>query len=188
MMLQRLSTIIALLALLLLCSACSSRRSTTPVPATSQVAKSELPAIDFRRPSQQLAKNGHTAGGPAPKERIRFDSTKPISVEEWRKLGTATPEELNGALKEAGSQWLYGPGLGQTATNVGTVVVFPPYALYLLGNAGLSLAGFEQLYITKLLPQAPRKHVLDFYDGITSVPGRLSALVAGKEYYQPEPR
>ncbi len=66
--------------------------------------------------------------------------------------------------------------------NVGTVVVFPPYALYLLGNAGLALAGYEPLYVTDALPGEARDAALTVYDGITSVPGRIAAGVAGEEF------
>ena len=142
----------------------------------------ELPAIDFRR-SALFKTDVQISQSP---QELKFDASKPISPEQWRQLQSASPEEVQGALNAAGKRWLYGPGFGRSASNIGSVVMFPPYAIYLLGNAGLSLAGFEQLYISNLLPQSPRKHVLDFYDGITSVPGRVSALVAGKEYYQSE--
>lgn len=62
------------------------------------------------------------------------------------------------------------------------MVVFPPYIAYLLGNAGLALAGYEPLYVTNLLPNTPRGYVLTVYDGVTSVPGRFNAAVAGEEY------
>ena len=85
-------------------------------------------------------------------------------------------------LKAYGNRWLYGPGFGRTAANVGTTVAFPPYAIYLLANAGLQLAGFRQLYITDALPETPRGALNEVYAGITSVPGRLAALIAGKKY------
>lgn len=68
--------------------------------------------------------------------------------------------------------------------NIGTVVVFPPYALYLLGNAGVAFAGYEPLYVTDALPEPARKEVLGFYNGVTGVPGRVNALVAGEPYVQ----
>jgi hypothetical protein len=85
-------------------------------------------------------------------------------------------------LEDLGNRWLYGPGLGRTAANVGTTVLFPPFALYILGNAGLQLAGYDPIYATDALPETPRETVLSFYDGITSVPGRVAALIAGRPY------
>jgi hypothetical protein len=92
------------------------------------------------------------------------------------------PEEFSEQLRTSGRKWLYGGGLGRTMVNVGTVVVFPPYVLYLLGNAGLALAGYEPLHMTSLLPDTPRQYVDDAYDATTSVPGRTVSFVAGEEY------
>ena len=93
-----------------------------------------------------------------------------------------TPTEFKEQMGESGRKWLYGPGLGRTVANVGTAIVFPPYALYLLGNAGLALAGQNPLYLTDALPETPRRGVLAVYDGVTSVPGRVSAMIAGEQY------
>lgn len=98
-----------------------------------------------------------------------------------------TPPPTEQDVQKAVGNWFYGPGLGQTVLNVGAVVAFPPYAVYLIGNAGLSLAGFQQLFITDLLPEQPREVVLTAYDGVTSVPGRMTSFVAGRDYYQPQP-
>jgi hypothetical protein len=92
------------------------------------------------------------------------------------------PEEAGEQLQLAGRNWLYGNGFGKTVINVGTVVLFPPYALYLLGNAGLALAGYETLSISDALPDRERGYVQKAYNGITSVPGRLSAVLANEEY------
>ena len=58
------------------------------------------------------------------------------------------PDKAKQVLSEAGSNFAYGPGLGDAAVTVGTVVVFPPYALYLLGNAVLSLSGYEPVTVS----------------------------------------
>ncbi len=79
-------------------------------------------------------------------------------------------------------KWFYGHGFGRSALNIGTIVVFPPYALYLLGNAGIELAGYDPLYITNVFPEEPRKGILDLYDGITSIPGRVNATIADKNF------
>lgn len=91
-------------------------------------------------------------------------------------------QDSTALLKEFGHHWLYGNGIGQTMANVGTVVVFPPYALYLLGNAGLVLAGYDPLYVTSALPDGARDVTLSVYNGITSVPGHVAATVAGEDF------
>lgn len=93
-----------------------------------------------------------------------------------------TPEENQELTSEVGSNWLYGQGFGETAVAVGGIVLFPPYALYVLGNGALSLSGYEPLYVTNLLPEKPREEYNNVYSGVTSGPGRLSAAIAGEEY------
>ena len=93
-----------------------------------------------------------------------------------------TSDELSQQLAVAGHRWFYGQGIGTTMLNVGTVVLFPPYALYLLGNAGVAFAGYEPLYVTDALPEPAKKEVLGLYNGVTGVPGRLNALVAGERF------
>lgn len=83
---------------------------------------------------------------------------------------------------ELGKHWFYGQGLGTSILNVGTSIAFPPYAIYLIGNAGLDIAGLPTLYATNALPKKPRSFVLKFYDGFTSIPGRFAALIAGEEF------
>jgi len=114
------------------------------------------------------------------------DPTRPPSIPDLlnSKTPPPTPEQAKAQLNELGRNWLYGPGIGRTVANVGTVVVFPPYVFYLLGNAGLALAGFEPLYITDILPDAPKEQVLAVYDSVTSVPGRTAAAIAGEEYQE----
>lgn len=92
------------------------------------------------------------------------------------------PEKAQVMLSEMGENWLYGPGLGQTALNVGAMVVFPPYAIYVLGNSVLSMSGYEPLYVTDLLPDSERADINEVYDEVTTAPGRVSAALAGKEF------
>jgi len=99
-----------------------------------------------------------------------------------------TPDELEVILAEEGEKWFYGPGLGRTMLNVGTIVAFPPYAIYLVGNAGLKYAGYDPLYVTDLLPEEPREGVLEVYDGVTSVPGRLTSAASGRDFPGTEPK
>ncbi len=93
-----------------------------------------------------------------------------------------TPEESNELAGEVGGNWLYGQGFGEALVSIGGIVLFPPYAIYLLGNGAISLSGYEPLYVTNLLPEAPRDGYNQFYDTVTSGPGRLSASFARKEY------
>ena len=98
------------------------------------------------------------------------------------KTAPPTPEEFNEQLGDYGRKWFYGGGIGRTMVNVGTAVAFPPYLIYLVGNAGLAMAGYEPLCPADLLPETPREYVLTVYNGVTSVPGRVTALIAGKEF------
>ena len=111
---------------------------------------------------------------------------KPVSIPDLANGTTAppTPEEANRKLAQFGHDWFYGGGFGRTALNVGTVVLFPPYAIYLVGNACLQLADREPLYITDALPDAPREGVLKIYNEFTSVPGRIAAGVGGEEFVE----
>lgn len=97
-----------------------------------------------------------------------------------------TPEAASSVISEMGENWLYGPGLGQTALNVGAMVVFPPYALYVVGNSVLSMSGYEPLYVSDLLPEGERDEVNTMYDEVTTAPGRVSAALAGKEFRSKE--
>ena len=81
-----------------------------------------------------------------------------------------------------GHRWFYGDGLGRTIANVGTIVVFPPYALYVLGNAGLALAGYPQMEATSVLPDPAKNLVQGFYNGVTSVPGRVTSVISGEKF------
>jgi hypothetical protein len=95
-------------------------------------------------------------------------------------------EQAGELISEVGGNWLYGPGLGQTALNVGTMVVFPPYAIYIIGNSVLSLSGYEPFYVSELLPEEEKEDFNSVYDEITGAPGRVTAAIAGKEYRSKE--
>ena len=96
------------------------------------------------------------------------------------------PEKAEDVLNEVGSNFAYGSGLGDTALSVGTVVVFPPYALYLLGNAVLSLSGYEPVTVSSLLPEKEGQEWSSMYDSVVSVPGKMVAAAAGREFRSPE--
>jgi hypothetical protein len=116
------------------------------------------------------------------KKKQEPDPITPMSVSE-KPLTTTQAKEV---LKESGANWLYGQGFGATLLNVGGIILFPPYALYLLMNAGISVSGYEPLYITNVLPEEPRETYHEAYDAVTSVPGRVAATVAGESYRTPE--
>jgi len=92
------------------------------------------------------------------------------------------PEKAEEVLSEVGSNFVYGPSLGETAVNVGTVVLFPPYALYLVGNAILSLSGYEPVTVSGFLPEEEGKAWSNTFDDVVSGPGKVAAAIAGKEY------
>lgn len=93
-----------------------------------------------------------------------------------------TSEQAKEVLGTVGGNFAYGPGLGDAALSVGTAVVFPPYALYLLGNAVLSVSGYEPVTISSLLPEEDGKKWSKAYDTVVSGPGRVVAAMAGHEY------
>ena len=97
-----------------------------------------------------------------------------------------SPEETKELLSETAGNWFYGQGLGDSTLKVGTAVVFPPYALVLLGNAGLTLAGYEAVGVSNFLPEGSREGWQEFYDTVTSVPGQTTARVANKEFRDQE--
>jgi hypothetical protein len=92
------------------------------------------------------------------------------------------PEKAKEVLGEVGSNFAYGPGLGDAAVNLGAVVVFPPYIIYLLGNTALSLSGYEPVTVSSVLPEEQGRAWSDGYDTIVSGPGRMVAAMAGREY------
>ncbi len=104
------------------------------------------------------------------------------SADEMALVGRSIPPEQAGEiLDELGSNFVYGPALGETAVNLGTVVMFPPYALYLVGNALLSFSGYEPVTVSSLLPDEEGKQWSDAVDWVFSGPGQFVAAVAGRE-------
>lgn len=92
------------------------------------------------------------------------------------------PEEAREMLGDAGENWLYGNGLGETAFAVGTIVVFPLSAIYWVGNAALSMSGYETIGVGRVLPEEERAQWNGFYDQVSGAPGRVTAAVAGREF------
>lgn len=109
---------------------------------------------------------------------------KPKSqVDEMSAVGKPmSNDQAKAVLGEVGSNFAYGPGLGDAAVNLGAVIVFPPYILYLLGNTALSLSGYEPVTVSSLLPEEQGKAWSNGYDTVVSGPGRVVAASAGREY------
>ena len=141
-------------------------------------ATDNSPRIRQFHPSRALS-NAPSSNVPSSDLLSSPPSLKEIAARAERDAEAGDP---NAALREFGHRWFYGHGLGRTIANVGTTVAFPPYAIYILGNAGLSLAGYEQLWVTSALPEPVKRYTLLVYDGITSVPGRIAAAVSGEEF------
>ena len=97
-----------------------------------------------------------------------------------------TPEETDELIDKVGDDFVYGPGLGKTALNVGAVVMFPPYAIYLVGNALLEVGGYEPIEISDALGKEGSANWDSAYETVISGPGRVTAAVAGREYKDQE--
>jgi hypothetical protein len=95
-------------------------------------------------------------------------------------------EEATEVMEEVGENWLYGHGSGRTVLNIAGIVLFPPYALYLLGNGLLSVAGYQPLYLSDMLAPETKEAYVEVYNEVTAVPGRVAAEVAEKEFREPD--
>lgn len=125
-----------------------------------------------------------------PSERARLnrpaemDFTKPPDIGALARGEVKPPtiDEASEELERQGGNWLYGKGFGSTTLNIATCIVFPPYILYLLGNAGLEMAGYEPLYITEAVPEPAKGGLNEVYDQVVSIPGIIAAETAGEEF------
>lgn len=87
-------------------------------------------------------------------------------------------------LNKKSTEWFYGQGVGDTIINVGGIVIFPPYAVVVVGNAVATLAGYQPVGISDALPEEAGKQWKEAYSSVASTPGRVNAALAGKDYYQ----
>ncbi len=97
-----------------------------------------------------------------------------------------SPEESQELLGEVGRNFVYGEGLGCSMINIGSIVLFPPYAALVLGNAALGLNGYEEYWPSDLLPEQDREEWRGAYSEICSVPGRINADLYGEEFRSKE--
>ncbi len=91
-------------------------------------------------------------------------------------------EQRNAVLDEMGRNFVYGDGLGNAAINVGAAILFPPYIIALVGNGALSIAGYEPLSISQVMPEKVREPYVTGRDAITGAPGQAVAAMAGEEF------
>ena len=102
---------------------------------------------------------------------VKTIAHRPLSQEESKEL-----------MGDVAGNWFYGQGLGSSALTLGTIVVFPPYAVLALGNVILNLSGYESIGVGTVLPEEQKESWDSFYDSVTSGPGRFTSAVAGKEF------
>ncbi len=118
-----------------------------------------------------------------PKQPQEFDTTDQVKRIVREPL---SPEQTGELVEEVGGNWLYGQGLGETAFTVGSIVLFPPAAIWHLGNAVVSLSGYKPIGVSYLLSDEDEQGWNNVYDGVMSGPGRVIAGVSGKEYRSKE--
>lgn len=112
----------------------------------------------------------------------QFSEPPSISDLATGKVKPPTGEELQEGLANAGHNWFFGSGLGVTAANIGTVVVFPPYGLYLIGQAATRMAGYEPYTISDAIPEPIYQPVNVVYEGVTNAPGLMNSWVFGEQF------
>jgi len=88
-----------------------------------------------------------------------------------------TPDEYKQELSDLAHGWFFGPGFGTAILNIGTVIAVPPYALYLVGNAALSVTGVGPVYPTDLMPAKAADVVGGAFHQVVSIPGRVNAVI-----------
>lgn len=96
-----------------------------------------------------------------------------------RTLSSAESKQL---LNEVGKNWIFGQGVGETVATVGTIAVFPPFALVVIGNTALGLAGYDTVKMRDFLPEEAADVYEGGYDLLTSAPGRTFAAVGEEEF------
>ncbi len=93
-----------------------------------------------------------------------------------------TEDETVEVLDQSAKNWFYGSGLGDTAFKVGTSVIFPPVLFVWLTDAGLQVTGTGSVSIKSVLPEETSETIIQNYQAVVSVPGKVTSIVAGKEF------
>lgn len=176
-------TLFVLTALLTGCSVTAGNNSNSKIKPSSRSS-----VMNFVPPAAaDVASNNTKKDNPKKqnaKQGLDNDKKMPSLAEAVNK--PLTPEQTEELLDEVGSNWLYGQGMGETALTVGAIALFPPYALAVLGNAALQISGEEPVGVSTVLPDEAAENWTEFYDGVTSVPGRGVAYVSDEEFRDKE--
>jgi hypothetical protein len=148
------------LIFLALCFVSACGMSKTPAPEPSP------PKVNF------------TADGKA------LPDTPVLTLERVQKLAAEplSPKETGEVVDTALTNFFYGPGLGETALDVTGVMLFPPYAMVLIGQTLVRLAGYESPRFIEMFPQEQQQAYDKTMDTVYSGPGRLVSAAAGEEY------
>ena len=83
---------------------------------------------------------------------------------------------------DVATNWFYGQGLGEAVLNIAGVWVFPPYALYVVGNGVAQVAGYEPFSVVSALPEDVGTAYEAGYNEVAGAPGRVTAALSGREY------
>ncbi len=97
-----------------------------------------------------------------------------------------TEDETVEVLDQSAQNWFYGNGLGDTAFKIGTSVLFPPVALVWLADVGMQATGTGSVSLKAVLPEDTSDTIIENYQAVVSVPGKVTSLVAGKEFRDQE--
>lgn len=127
-------------------------------------------------PSSPKVKVG-AKGRPSP-------DTPVLTLERVQKIAVEplSPEETGEVVDTALTNFFYGPGLGETALDVTGAMLFPPYAMVLIGQTLVRLAGYESPRFIEMFPEEQQQAYDDTMDTVYSGPGRLVSAAAGEEY------
>jgi len=89
-------------------------------------------------------------------------------------------------LKDYFNNWFYGQGVGETGLKVFSSFTFPPIFMALTANTLLDIFTGKKVEIHKSLGPDLGPVWKNTYDGITSIPGRITSIISGVEYHTDE--
>lgn len=110
--------------------------------------------------------------------------TPVLTLERVQKIAAEplSPKETGEVVDTALTNFFYGPGLGETALDVTGAMLFPPYAMVLIGQTLVRLAGYDSPRFIELFPDEQQQAYDDTMDVVYSGPGRLVSAAAGEKY------